>query len=47
MTYYFWLGKDAEGIHDEEEASAAAVREAFARWDRAKEYMEKYSGDFG
>lgn len=36
MTYYFWLGREAEDYHYVEGVPA-----------RLRAYMEKWSGDFG
>lgn len=53
MTYYFWLGKDADHEHYWDvftrtfSGSAMVDGDLRKAWNGAKEYMEKYSGDFG
>lgn len=50
--YYFWLGREADHEHYwdvfmrtfSDNAMSGDLRKA---WNGAKEYMEKYSGDFG
>lgn len=42
MTYYFWLGKDAEVEHEWD----ALVAKAASQGTELKRYMFQYGGDF-